>query len=210
MKGSIVCLILTSLLICLVIVNIEKTSAQSQTFPKIHFEPENWTQDMKDVKMTTPEKGLTIRINFENLDEKDYVINYIKIKVEATYEEKNTKNVDYITLENFGIAKNDVASTVHKVDLSSNAVGNLGKWSLRLTYVTNRDQYTFDQKIEPYPFEFKIGSEEELQNEIANKPSSNWIFSPTITVEVSLIGTISVVVAVTVIWNSRRRRGRLR
>ena len=46
----------------------------SQDSLKLSFEPENWTADMKRIKITTLERGLRIRVDIENLDAKDYLI----------------------------------------------------------------------------------------------------------------------------------------
>ena len=181
-------------------------SSAYQPFPKLHFEPHNWTADMKRVKMTTPERGLKIRIDFTNLDTQNYyTIPYIKIGIETNYEEQaNSKDWDYIELRNFAIAPNNMTSTYYDVDLHRSP-SSLGRWSLRLGYVTNENAWDFSQQIEPYPLEFKVASEEELQKAITENPSG-FVFSPQITIEVSVLGGVSVAVAL-LYWKKKKRRG---
>ena len=140
---------------------------------KMHFEPDNWTQDMKNAKLTTEERGLKIRIDFTNLDTENYLtISYIKIRIESKYEESEHSEWDYIELKNWVIQPSNTTSTYHDIDLHRSG-DSVGKWSVRLKYVTRESDWNFDDKIEPYPYEFKVVSdEEELQRQLKENPSA--------------------------------------
>jgi len=66
----------------------------------------------------------------------------------------------------------------------------------------------FRQKNRTVPSEFRIGSGEELQNEIANKPRSGFVFSPNITIELSVFGGISFSVAFALFYLIKKRSRR--
>lgn len=109
---------------------------------------------------TTLDRGLKIRIDFTNLDTENYLtIPYLRIRIEIKYEETDSKDWDYIELKNYAIPPSSNTSTYYEVNLHRSQ-GSLGKWSLRLAYVTSESSWDFINKIEPYPFEFKVVSEE--------------------------------------------------
>lgn len=167
----------------------------SQNDMKITFEPENWTEDMKRVKMTTYERGLKIRIDITNLDKNDYLdIDYLSIRIEIRYEEEDSKDFDFVELGDFSVRPDNTTSTFRDIDLH-HMTGSLGKWALRLGYVTSPQSSGYDyNKIEPYPFEFKVASEEELQKAIEENPSG-FVFSPTFNITISFVtvGGISLI-----------------
>lgn len=177
----------------------------SQYDMKITFEPEDWTDGMKRVKMTTYERGLRIRIDITNLDENDYLdIDYLRIRIERRYEEEDYTRFDYVELSDFSVPPNNTTSTFRDIDLHY-TTGSLGKWSLRLGYVTSEQSSGFDSnKIEPYPFEFKVASEEELQKSIEENPSG-FVFSPTIVVEVSFI-SVSLAVGLYLLMFRKKKK----
>jgi len=183
-----------------------------QPFPKIHFQADNWTEDMKRVGMTTLDRGLKLKIDFTNLDTQDYyTITYIKIRIETNYEEQtNSKDWDYVEFRNYAIPPNNITSTYYDVDLHRSP-SSIGRWSVRLGYATNENAWDFSQQIEPYPFEFKIASEEELQNAISANPRGWFIFSPNITVDISILGGISGTISLALLAVIlKRKKGKLR
>jgi hypothetical protein len=104
----------------------------SQDSLKLSFEPENWTDDMKRVKITTLERGLRIRVDIENLDAKDYlVIDYLKIRIETRYEEEDFYAFHYIEVKNIAVPPNNATSTYADVDLRY-IQGSLGNAQLHL------------------------------------------------------------------------------
>jgi len=176
----------------------------SSTFPKIHFEPDNWTADMKRVKMTTQQRGLKIKIDFTNLDVKNYLtISYIHIRIEIRYEEIDFKDYDYVELENYVIPPSNTTSIYRDINLQRSQ--SLGKWSLRLAYTTYKN-WEFTNQIEPYPFEFRVVSEQELQKAIAENPSAPIIniYLP----EITIISVGSITAIALAIWNNKRKRRR--
>lgn len=184
--------------------------AISQPFPKIHFQVDNWTEDMKRVGMTTLDRGLKLKIDFTNLDTQNYyTITYIKIRIETTYEEQtNSKDWDYVEFRNYAIPPNNTTSTYYEVDLHRSQ-SSIGKWSVRLGYVTSEYAWDFSQQIEPFPFEFKVASEGELQNAISANPRGWFIFSPNITIDISILGGITIPISLAllaVIW--KRKKGK--
>lgn len=191
----------TTLLMSLLLVNV----VLPQTSLEIYFEPDNWTADMKRVKMTTMERGLKLRIDFTNLDKQNYItVPYLRIRIETTYEETDSKRYDYIELKNYAIPPNNTISTYYDVDLHRFG-DSLGKWSVRLTYVTRENDYNFDNKIEPYPFEFKVASETELQKEIERNPSG-FVFNPTIVIPISFSIPIVSIAFYFLLFRKKRRR----
>ena len=88
-------------MIPIVVLSFLASAVVPQTNPETYWEPENWTADMKNVKMTTFERGLIIRINLKNTDTQGYLeIPYINIKIESLYEETDSKDFDYIEIKN--------------------------------------------------------------------------------------------------------------
>lgn len=202
---------LVLLLVCSAIVNSSPVNAIYQSFPKIHFEADNWTQDMKRVKMTTLERGLKLKIDFTNLDTQNYyTIAYIKIRVETNYEEQaNSRDWDYIELKNYAIAPGNTTSAYYNVDLHQSP-SSIGRWSVKLGYVLGENSWDFGQQIEPFPFEFKVASEEELQKAIADNPSGWFIFSPNITIDISILGGIggTISLALLAVILTKRKKGK--
>lgn len=195
-------LILIPFLLCPFLVN----TVLAQSSLEMHFEPDNWTADMERVKMTTVERGLKIRIDFINRDTQNYLtIPYLRIRIETKYEETDSKDWDYIELINYAIPPNNTTSTYYDVDL--HRIGDsLGKWSVRLTYVTRESDYDFDNKIEPYPFDFRVGSEAELQKEIERNQDGGFVFSPKIVIEVSIFSIALASIAFYFLSRKKRRR----
>jgi len=200
-------------LVCSTIVNSSLVNAVYQPFPKIHFEADNWTQDMKRVKMTTLERGLKLKIDFTNLDAQNYyTITYVKIRIETNYEEQaNSRDWDYVELKNYAIPPNNATSTYYNVNLHQSP-SSIGRWSVKLGYVLSESAWDFSQQIEPYPFEFKVAGEEELQKAIADNPSGWFIFSPNITIDISILGGIggTISLALLAIILTKRKKGKLR
>lgn len=195
-------------MVCSIIANFGLARADYQPFPKTHFYPDNWIQDMKNVKMTTIDRGLKIRIDFTNLDNQNYyTIPYIKIRVETNYEEQtNSKDWKYIELRNYAIPPSNTTSTYYTVDLYRSP-NSIGKWSVRLTYVTNENSWDFTSQIEPYPFEFKVATEDELQTAIKENPPSGFVFSPNITIEISVFGS-AIAISIVLFSFFRKKKGR--
>lgn len=201
--------VLVLFLVCSIMTNFGLVNAVYQTFPKTHVYPDNWTQDMKNVKMTTVERGLKIRIEFTNLDNQNYyTIPYIKIRIETNYEEQsNSKDWKYIELRNYAIPPNNTTSTYYDIDLHRSQT-SIGRWSVRLTYVTNENSWDFISQIEPYPFEFKVASEDELQTAIKENPPSGFVFSPNITIEISVFGSLSIAITIVLLKFLRKKKGK--
>jgi len=160
---------------------------------------------MKNVKMTTFERGLIVRIDLTNLDTRNYLeIDYLHIQIETTYEEKDSKDSDYIELSNIEIKPSSSISFWHNVEFRSYLGERLGKWSVRVAYGTSKNVWSFNNKIEPYSFEFKLVSEGELQKAIEENPSG-FVFSPTIVIEFSVLSIAVTSFAVYLLARKKRR-----
>ena len=160
---------------------------------------------MKHVKMTTFERGLIIRIDLTNLDSENYLeIPYLRIKIETTYEETDSKDSDYIELKNIEIKPSSSISFWHNVDLGHYLSDRLGQWSVRVAYVTYESSYDYTNKILPFPFEFTLSTEDEMQKAIKENPSG-FVFSPTIVIEIS-VPIVALSVALYFVLKRRRKR----
>lgn len=179
-----------------------------QTNLETHWEQENWTAGMKNVEMTTFDRGLIIRIDLRNLDTENYVeIPYLRIKIETTYEETDSKDSYYIELKNIEIKPSNTISFWHNVDLGHSLSDKLGSWSLRVAYVTHESSYDYNNKILPYPFEFTLATEDELQRAIKDNPSAPVfnIYLPEITISLFSVGSVAVIIF---LLFKKKKRGR--
>lgn len=161
---------------------------------------------MKNVKMTSFERGLTIRIDLKNLDKESYLnIPYLRIRIQTIYEETDSKDSEYIELENMEIKPSNSISFWHNVDFGHSLSGKLGKWSVRVAYVTSEGGYDYTKKILPYPFEFTVATEDELQRAIKESPSAPVIniYLPEITISFFSLGSIAIII---LLWKRRKKK----
>jgi len=193
------------LLMSFLMLPILQCGAQT-TNPKITQEQYQWTNDMKRLKMTTPERGLIFKITISNEGNEPLEIDklYINVRVESSSRQFwsffKQLSIDYLYLP-----QNEDDYRFVKVDFGGGD-SIIGSYTAKLTYIIGASSYGEGTPIELYPFEFSVASEEELQNAINQNPSAPIIniYLPEITIFSA--GGISILALA--LWNRKRKKGR--
>jgi hypothetical protein len=192
------------LLVILVAVPILQCKGQTSGL-KITQEQYQWNDDMKRLKITTPEKGLIFKVTISNEGNTPVEIDklYVNVRVESSNRQYwsffKQLSIDYLYLP-----KNESDYRFVKVDFGSYE-SIIGSYTAKLTYFIG---YVSGEgtPIEIYPFDFQVMSEEQFQKTINQNPSAP-IINIYIPVTVTVVGTGGVTL---IIWEllRRRRRGR--
>lgn len=174
---------------------------------KITQDQYQWGNDMKRLKMTTPERGLIFKITISNEGNEPLSIDklYINVRVESSSRQFwsffKQLSIDYLYLP-----QNEDDYRFVKVDFGgSDSI--IGSYTAKLTYSIGASSYGEGTPIELYPFQFNVVSEEELQNAINQNPSAPIIniYLPEITIFSA--GGISILALA--LWNRKRKKGKL-
>jgi hypothetical protein len=179
------------------------------TNPKITHEEYQWNDDMKRLKITTPERGLIFKITISNEGNEPLSIDklYINVRVESSSRQFwsffKQLSIDYLYLP-----QNEKDYRFVKVDFGSYE-SIIGSYTAKLTYIIGGASYGEGDPIEVYPFDFRVLSEEAFQQEIQQNRGGTIINIP-INIEVSLGGVIGVSATIGAVYllNKRRKKGR--
>lgn len=176
--------------ILLFVLAISVQAGLAQPSPlRIEMNPYNWSEDMKRLSETTPELALTLQFILTNTHEHYHVsISRLEIKAEVRYEGKESQQYDKLQLPLY-IPPKGAVSNFLRIRLKEHAQtygvqNDIGKWSVSVTYEI-KDQVWHDArgfrategwlhlpvkgKIEPYPFDLKVVSAGQLQDDIQQK-----------------------------------------
>jgi len=193
------------LLMSFLMLPILQCGAQT-TNPKITQEQYQWTNDMKRLKMTTPERGLIFKITISNEGNEPLEIDklYINVRVESSSRQFwsffKQLSIDYLYLP-----QNEDDYRFVKVDFCGGD-SVIGSYTAKLTYIIGASSYGEGTPIELYPFEFSVASEEELQNAINQNPSA-----PIINIclpEITIFSAGGISILALALWNRKRKKGR--
>lgn len=174
------------------------------TNPKITQEQYQWNDDMKRLKITTPEKGLIFKITISNEGNTPVEIDklYINVRVESS-NRQYWSFFKQLTIDYLYLPKNEDDYRFVEVDFGGAQI--IGSYTAKLTYSIG---YVSGEgtPIEIYPFDFQVMSEEQFQKTINQNPSAP-IINIYIPVTVTVVGTGGVTL---IMWEllRRRRRGR--
>ena len=189
------------LVLILCIPPIFQCKGQTSGF-KVVAEPYQWNDDMKRLKITTPERGLTFKIIISNEDSTEPVtIDKLLLDVKVYYGDEDyfkfykQINIDYIYLPS-----NEDYTTFVPVDFGHGDI--VGSYRAELKYGTKG--YLPQQKIEPFPFEFRVLGEDLFQQEIEQNRGGTTIIIP-IEIQVSG-GVISISVAILAIYLWKKKK----
>jgi hypothetical protein len=164
---------------------------------------------MNRLGITTPERGLVLEITIWNNSTESYPRYYypyrsdndLQITIRITSNESPSSNLfDQISIGNLYLPS--YGSDIRFLKITDNSGNNLsaGSYSATLTYGDG-------MKIEPYPFDFKVMSEQEFQQKIEqNKSGTTYNFY----FQIALFGGSSSIVLVSVgigiyLWRRRER-----
>jgi hypothetical protein len=168
----------------------------------ITHEEYQWTDDMKRLGITTPERGLIFKITIFNDGTKELETDNLVIDILVS---DNTQQYGYVFNQqiNFGSLYLPPKSADYrfvKVTQYGGIYGSnltIGSYTAKLTYTTSSN--SVPTPIEQYPFNFRVVSEEELQKEIGQNPINIYII-------ISVIVVIIVVVALLTYLIYKRRK----
>ena len=123
----------------------------------IAHEPYQWDKDMKRLKITTPERGLTFKITISNEDTSEPIsIENMRVNAKAYYgTEEYQKFFKQVSIDFIYLPPNEVFVLFVPVDFGHGDI--VGDYRAEVTYDFG---YGTPQKIEPFPFEFRVLSEE--------------------------------------------------
>lgn len=155
-----------SFLFLLVFLMLPILQCRAQTTnPKITEDQYQWTNDMKRLKITTPERGLTFKITISNEGNEPLEIDklYINVRVESSSRQFwsffKQLSIDYLYLP-----PNEDDYRFVKVDFGSYE-SIIGDYTAKLTYFIG-DISGDGNPIEIYPFDFRVLGDEAFQQEI--------------------------------------------
>jgi len=176
---------------------------------RIEMEPYNWTDDMKQLRITTPEKGIVLKISITNThDEYDITLRdlWIKITIEGESQYSHDIHIDYIYLPPGYVF--DLLVVPPPFEKSYTYQNLIGEWSIKAEYeignIISEASVARKGKIEPYPFEFRVLSQEQFEKEIKERGTRPIInIATNITIQVSAIGGVSLFV-IYYVWRKHR------
>ena len=171
---------------------------------KITHEQYQWNDDMKRLKITTPERGLIFKIIIVNQGNEPLQIDKIYINVHI--ESSTRQYFDFfkqLTIDYLYLPSKESDYRFVKVDFGSYE-SIIGSYTAKLTYSTG-SSYGEGNPIEVYPFDFRVLSEEAFQQEIQQNKGGTTINIP-ITIEVSLGGIIGISATIGIIYLWRKRK----
>jgi hypothetical protein len=169
--------------------------------------PYQWTDDMNRLGITTPEKGLVFEIIIWNnstqpLQSPYYSNNlWILILVSSTDTQTSFNFRQEIDINNLYLPPNE--SDVRFVEINNVGGVNLQIGSYTATLTWGWGQYSSEQgtPIEPYPFDFRVMSEQEFQQETQQNNGG------TTSIEIILgIGGILLIICAIYFVNKRRKK----
>lgn len=165
---------------------------------KITHEQYQWTNDMNRLGITTPERGLIFKIIISN--EGDTPLEIDKLYINVRVDSDNHQFWKQLTIDYLYLPKNESDYRFVKADFGGSE-SIIGSYTAKLTYFVN---YVSGQgtPIEVYPFDFRVMSEEGLQNAINQNPTGP-VINIYVPVTFTVVGTGGVTL---VIWELLRRR----
>jgi len=197
---------------------------------KITMEQYQWTEDMKRLKITTPETGLTLVISFSNAHDKYWVkLTKPEVTTEAKYlEEGSFVFRDVWSATSLYLPPKTEIKTYVQVDFKSAIYrpdkSIIGKWKISVSYKIDRQEWVdvrgmtasgsglyIDNtgKLEPYPLEIAILSLEAFEKELKQGQQRPLIdIKPTINIELAVFGgsALSISIILIYLYLSKRRR----
>jgi len=168
---------------------------------KIVAEPYEWDDDMKRLKITTPERGLVFKITISNDGTDAIEINKIYIDVRVESELRMWSFHKQLEINYLYLPPKEVHYRFVEVDFGWGSI--VGSYSAELMYGEN--VYDVDSPIEPYPLSFRVLSEEMFQQEIEQNKGGTTIIIP-IEIQITLGGLISFSFAVILFSYLRKKR----
>jgi hypothetical protein len=182
--------------------------------PKITQEQYQWNDDMKRLKITTPERGLIFKITISNEGNTPVEIDklYINVRVESSSRQywsfSKQLTIDYLYLP-----KNESDYRFVEVGFGSYQ-SIIGSCEAKLTYSIGGSSYSDGTPIELYPFDFRVLSEDAFQQEIQQNKGGGSLFNIgpiNITLfDLSVGGPITIVSIglIAYFWNRKRKKAR--
>lgn len=191
------------------------------TYPvSVSMSTQNWDKDMSAINETTPEKGLIIQISVVNSHESLPVrITKMTLKFDLLYDGKPYPTTYYPNEIPYVVVPASQSFLWYYSVLPANPP--LGNWELKVTYTLAGLEW-FDNKgmiplrepqesgsLEPFPLNFKVVSESQLQQDIQQykERGTNIIFNigKINILEISIGGVTLTIIAIAAYLLSRRR-----
>jgi len=125
-----------------------------------------WSTDMIRICITTKERGLIFKITILNENEAEPIeINNLVIDVKVEKEQDSWSFFRQITINYIFIPPKNEHTIFVPIEFSKYGEV-IGSYTVELTYGQGT---VVEQHIEPYPFDFRVVSEEQFQKEIEQK-----------------------------------------
>ena len=128
-----------------------------------------WNNDMIRIGITTEERGLIFKITISNQHETNSLtIEDLTIYIRVNYgDEAGSRFSKQVSLSYIYLPPKQDYSVFVPVDFGYGEI--IGSYTAELTYAIGSGS---EQHIEPYPFQFRVVSEEQFQKEIEQKKGS--------------------------------------
>jgi hypothetical protein len=135
------------------------------TNPKITQDQYQWTDDMKRLKITTPDKGLIFKITILNEGNSPLEIDklYINVRVESS-NRQFWSFFEQLSIDHLYLPPKEADYRFVKVDFGSYE-SIIGSYTAELTYFIGYVSGN-GNPIEVYPFDFRVLGDEAFQQEI--------------------------------------------
>jgi len=165
-----------------------------------------WTNDMVRIGITTKERGLIFKIVISNEQTDSVEIEDLEIDVTIKYGDETYSTLQkQITINYIYLPQDEQYEVIIPVKFRSS--DDVGSYTTELTY-THR--YHGSEAIEPYPFTFRLVSEEQFQKEIEQKKTGPLIVIGPFEIKLFDFGititiiSIPVVVVALYYWKKRK------
>jgi len=211
-------LLLVVLVAVTLLTMVSRTSGQTDPLT-ISMTVQNWDSNMKSLKETTPTTGLVLQFNIENTADVTATITGFAIQyrlVDTTnppsYNQGPQPLVNYQSQSL--VVPNGATVPIDAIVWQPNQQEPYGDYALTVTYSCSYIQWSSSPSssppqtsfctsnptdVLPYPFEFHVVSDPELQNDIKNQTQGKPLVNIPITINSPLIGGTALVTAVVLI-----------
>lgn len=163
-----------------------------------------WSNDMKKIGITTEKRGLIFKITISNVQNEPITVEKLEIQVRVRETNEGTSTFFDQVSTYIYLPPNEKTEVIIPVDFGHGEV--IGSYIAEIQRI---ERYDVAQNIEPYPFEFRVLSEDQFQKELEQKKEAPFISIGDINItlfDFSISVTIFSVGLVLVLYYLRKRR----
>ena len=130
-----------------------------------------WSNNMKKIGITTEERGLIFRVTVSNIQNEPITVEKLMITVRGERTDSGSNSFFEQVSDYIYLPPNEKTEVDIPVEFGYGDV--IGSYSAEIQY--SGEGLYGTQNIEPYPFEFRVLSEDQFQKELEQKQDSPFI-----------------------------------